>query len=139
MVSIKVSKEIPSSLDAVWQVVSDVDNEPKYWRGTKSIKNISRKENVVEREVVIAFKDSKCKETVILNPKRSVTVKITDGPMYGTKAIMLYPISSDSTRIDVHWDIKLKGIMGIFTNMIRKHIAEGTNQAVERISQELKE
>ena len=71
MVIVQVAREMLAPLDKVWDIVSDIDNEPLYWRGTKCIKNISKIGNVVEREVVIAFRESKCKETVVLNPKKN--------------------------------------------------------------------
>ena len=117
----------------MWDIVADVDHEPDYWHGTKSVKNISKAGNTIEREVTIAFKDSKCLQTVVLNPKKSVQIMITEGPMKGTKVVTLIP-SGDKTKIDVVWDIKLAGFLGIFTGMVKKHIAEGTDEALERIA-----
>jgi ribosome-associated toxin RatA of RatAB toxin-antitoxin module len=133
MATINASREISAPLDRVWDIVADVDNEPQYWHGTKTVKNISRSGNTIEREVTIAFKDSKCRQTVVLNPKKSVEITITDGPLKGTKAVTLSP-SGDRTKIDVVWDIKLAGFLGMFTGMVKKHIAEGTEEALERIA-----
>jgi ribosome-associated toxin RatA of RatAB toxin-antitoxin module len=133
MATINASREISALLDRVWDVVADVDNEPKYWHGTKTVKNISKSGNTIEREVTIAFKDSKCRQTVVLDPKRSVEITITEGPLKGTKVVTLTP-SGNRTRIDVVWDIKLAGFLGMFTGMVKKHIAEGTEEALERIA-----
>ncbi|MGI0049654.1 MAG: type II toxin-antitoxin system RatA family toxin [Nitrososphaera sp.] len=133
MATINASREISAPLDRVWDIVADVDNEPQYWHGTKTVKNISRSGNTIEREVTIAFKDSKCRQTVVLNPKKSVEITITEGPLKGTKAVTLSP-SGDKTKIDVVWDIKLAGFLGMFTGMVKKHIAEGTDEALERIA-----
>jgi carbon monoxide dehydrogenase subunit G len=133
MATINASREISAPLDRVWDIVADVDNEPEYWHGTKTVKNISRSGNIIEREVTIAFKDSRCRQTVVLNPKKSVEITITEGPLKGTKAVTLSP-SGDKTRIDVVWDIKLAGFLGMFTGMVKKHIAEGTDEALERIA-----
>jgi hypothetical protein len=43
MIAIHISKEIEASLEQVWNIVSDVDREPEYWQGTKSIKNIKKR------------------------------------------------------------------------------------------------
>lgn len=133
MATINASREISAPLDRVWDIVADVDNEPHYWHGTKTVKNISKSGNTIEREVTIAFKDSKCRQTVVLNPKKSVEIAITDGPLKGTKVVTLSP-SGDRTKIDVVWDIKLAGFLGMFTGMVKKHIAEGTEEALERIA-----
>src|SRR5215831_17421884 len=89
MVEIKASRQINAPLEKVWTIVSDIDNEPLYWHGTKSVRNISRNGNVVEREVVISFRDSLCRQTVVLNPSSAVEITIKDGPMKGTKIIKL--------------------------------------------------
>jgi carbon monoxide dehydrogenase subunit G len=133
MVTINASQEVSAPLDRVWDVVADIDNEPRYWHGTKAVKNISRNGNVIEREVTIAFKDSKCRQTVVLNPKKSIEITITDGPMKGTKVVTLNP-SGHRTKIDVVWDIKLAGFLGMFSGMVKKHIAEGTEEALARIA-----
>ncbi len=133
MVTIEASREVAAPVAKVWSIISDLDNEPQYWHGTRSVKNLERKGNVIEREVVIAFKDSKCRETVTLDPEKSVKINITDGPMRGTKVITLNP-SGGSTKINVVWDIKLAGFLGMFTGMVKKHIAEGTNEALDRIA-----
>ncbi len=133
MVSINASRELSAPLDRVWDIVADVDNEPQYWHGTKTVKNISKNGNTIEREVTIAFKDSKCRQTVVLDPRNSVAITITEGPLKGTKVVTLSP-SGRNTKIDVVWDIKLTGFLGMFTGMVKKHIAEGTEEALDRIA-----
>lgn len=132
MVRIEVSKEINAPLEKVWKIASDLDNEPKYWHGTKSVKNIKVEGNTIDREVIIAFKNSKCKETVVLDPMKSIEVSITDGPMKGTKTITLNDVDG-KTNVDVIWDIKLSGMMSMFTGMVKGHIQQGTEDALERI------
>lgn len=134
MVTINTSREVSASPDRVWEIVADVDNEPQYWHGTKTVKNISKAGNKIEREVTIAFKDSKCRQTVVLNPKKSIEIMITEGPIKGTKTVMLSPSGNLKTRIDVVWNIKLTGFLGMFTGMVKKHIAEGTEEALARIA-----
>lgn len=133
MVRIEASREINAPLEKVWKVASDMDNEPKYWHGTKSVKNLKVDGNTINREVVIAFKNSKCTETVVLNPKKSIDIQITEGPMKGSKVITLNDIGG-KTKVDVVWDIKLSGMMSMFTGMVKGHIEQGTKDALERIS-----
>ncbi|MGI0037224.1 MAG: type II toxin-antitoxin system RatA family toxin [Nitrososphaera sp.] len=133
MVAISASREIAAPVSRVWQIVSDVDNEPKYWHGTKTVKNISRSGNTIEREVTIAFRDSLCRQIVVLEPERSVDITITEGPMKGTRKVTLSPVG-ENTRIDAIWDIKLAGFLGMFSGIVKKHIAEGTEEALERIA-----
>jgi hypothetical protein len=74
---IEVSKLIKSSVDKVWGIISDIDNETKYWKGTKEIHNISKDGNKVNREVTLAFRDSKCLQEVTLYPKEKIEVVFT--------------------------------------------------------------
>lgn len=133
--TINASREISASIDRIWNVVADVDNEPKYWHGTKTVNNISKDNNKIEREVTIAFKDSKCRQTVLLNPNKSVEIIITQGPIKGTKTITLHPLDNYKTRIDVVWKIKLTGFLAVFTGMVKGHISKGTDEALVRIAE----
>ncbi len=90
-------------------------------KGTKQVRNISKEGNTVTREVTIAFKDSKCMQTVTFYPKEKIHAEFTEGILIGTKTIHLTP-SGGSTKLDVVWDIKLSGMMGMFTGMIKKHV-----------------
>jgi hypothetical protein len=137
VIAIQVSRELVAPLDKVWEIVADVDREPEFWYGTKSIKNTKKIGNIIEREVVISFRNSICKEIVTLDPKKSVKISIIDGPMKGIKNIMINDVGNNKTRIDVEWNIKLAGFLGMFTRMVKKHISEGTEEALERISKTL--
>ena len=137
MIAIQVSRELTAPLDKVWEIIADVDREPEFWYGTKSIKNTKKTEKIIEREVVISFRNSICKEIVTLDPKKSVKISIIDGPMKGTKNITINDVGNNKTKIDVEWDIKLAGFLGMFTRMVKKHISEGTEEALERISKTL--
>jgi hypothetical protein len=136
MVNFHTAKKINAPVSEVWKILSDLDREPEFWHGTKSIKNIAKSDNVVEREVMIAFKNSLCKETVKLDPMRSIITEITDGPLKGKKVVVINPDGDQGSVVDVEWDIRLSGFMGIFSKMVKKHILEGTNDALERISKE---
>ena len=134
MANFHTSKKIDAPVSEVWKVLSDIDREPEFWHGTKSIKNISKSDNIVEREVVIAFKNSVCKETVTIVPMKSITTDITEGPLKGKKVVVINPDGDKASVVDVEWDIRLSGFMGIFSKMVKKHILEGTNDALNRIS-----
>jgi len=136
MVLIHASRDVTASLDSVWDVIADIDREPEFWHGTKSIKNISKTGNIVEREVVIAFRNSICREIVESHAKKSIKVKIIEGPIKGKKIIALKTIES-TTRIDVEWNIKIDGLFGVFSGIIKKHILKGTEEALERVAEKV--
>jgi carbon monoxide dehydrogenase subunit G len=135
MVEIQVSVEIDAQINNVWNIVSDIDNEPKFWKGTKEIRNISKKDNTVIREITIAFRDQKCMQEVKVYPKEKIEVLFTKGVIEGSKIITL-TAKDEKTILKVKWDIKLSGMMGMFTGMIKKHIKSGTEQALQKIKEE---
>ncbi len=136
MAEIEVSVEISAPIDKVWDIVSDIDNEPKFWKGTKEIRNISKNGNIVTREITIAFRDQKCMQEVKLQPKEKIELVFTKGIIDGIKIITL-TLKDEKTLLKVKWDIKLTGMMGMFTGMIKKHIEGGTVQALQKIKEEI--
>jgi len=138
MAKIESTVEINATIDKVWEIVSDIDNEAKFWKGTKSVRNISKEGNVVNREITIAFKDKKCLQKVTLYPKEKIHALFTKGIIAGTKTINLTP-QDGMTKLEAVWDIKLSGMMGMFTGMVKKHIQSGTEQALQSIKESIEE
>lgn len=136
MATIEVEIEINSTIDKVWEIVSDIDNEPKFWKGTKEVKNIFKEGNTVNREITIAFRDQKCLQQVKIYPKEKIESKFTKGIIEGEKIISITS-KGGKTILSTYWDIKLTGMMGMFTNMIKKHIKSGTKQAMQSIKEEI--
>ena len=132
---IEVSTKIKSTVDKVWDVISDIDNEAKYWKGTKEIRNISKDGNKINREIIIAFRDSKCLQEVTLYPKEKIEAVFIEGIIQGTKTINLKTLEGE-ILLEAIWDVKLSGMMGMFTGMIKKHVKSGTEQALHAIKSE---
>ena len=135
MAEIQAQVKVNASVDKVWDIISDIDNEPKFWKGTKEVRNISKEGNKVNREITIAFKDKKCIQDVTLFPKEKIEAVFTDGIIQGTKVVNLAP-DSDGVKLEAIWDIKLSGMMGMFTGIVKKHIKSGTEQALQSIKEE---
>jgi ribosome-associated toxin RatA of RatAB toxin-antitoxin module len=136
MATIEVEIEINSTIDKVWEIVSDIDNEPKFWKGTKEVKNISKEGNTINREITIAFRDQKCLQQVKIYPKEKIEAKFTKGIIEGEKIISI-TAKGEKIILSTYWDIKLTGMMGMFTNIIKKHIKSGTEQAMQSIKEEI--
>ena len=136
MVEIKASIMINSTLDKIWNLISDINNEPEFWKGTKSVRNISQNGNTTRREITIAFKDKKCLQDVTLYPKEKVEAIFTEGIINGRKTVSIHEIDN-GYELEAIWDIKLSGMMGMFTGMIKKHIQSGTEQALTEIKREV--
>ena len=136
MAEIKASVMINSTIDTIWEIISDIDNEPRFWKGTKSVRNISNEGNTTTREITIAFKDKKCMQNVTLFPKERVEALFTDGIIKGQKIISLEQ-TDNGCELEAVWDVKLSGMMSMFTGMIKKHIQSGTEQALQSIKEEV--
>ena len=136
MAEIKTSVIINSSQEKIWDVISDIDNEPKFWKGTKEVKNISKDGNHISREITIAFRDQKCLQEVTIIPKESIKAVFTKGVIVGEKTLTLKNMNI-SCELEAVWDVKLSGKMGMFTGIIKKHIKSGTEQALQEIKKEV--
>ena len=134
MAIIDTSIDINAPVDRVWDIISDLDNEPKFWKGTKETRIISRDGNVVTREITIAFRDSKCMQKITIQPKEKIYAEFTKGIIKGSKTLTLKP-KDDSSLLEANWDVKMSGLAGMFTGMIKKHIRSGAEQALESIKQ----
>ena len=135
MAIIEATIQINAPIERVWDIISDIDNEPKFWKGTKEVRNISKDNNYIKREITIAFRDQKCIQEVKIQPKQKVEAVFTKGIIDGIKTISIDP-QEEKTRVDVVWDIKMTGMMSMFTSMIKNHIKNGTEQALQNIKEE---
>ena len=136
MAIIVVQAEVNSTIEKVWEVISDIDNEPRFWKGTKEVKTLSKEGNVIKREITIAFRDQKCLQEIQLKPKEEIKATFTKGILHGTKIITLIP-KNNAVILETTWDIKLSGKMNMFTAIIKNHIKSGTEQAMKSIKEEI--
>jgi uncharacterized protein YndB with AHSA1/START domain len=145
---IRATHEIPSPIDQVWNVVSDIDNETRYWSTFKAIKNINTvpinmTSNTIEREVTIEagpFGDTVTHQFVTVNPEQFVIkTNITEGPVTGMRTLTLTPSSSNinTTRIDVLWNVDLSGIPLFGRGFAKDGILRTTEEALTNIAAEL--
>lgn len=144
---IKASREVSSPIDQVWNVVSDIDNETKYWSTFKAIKNINMTTvnmtaNTTEREVTIEtgpLGETVTHQFVSVNPKQFVVqTNITEGPVTGTRTLTLSPSSNtNATRIDALWNVDLSGIPFFGRGFAKEGILSTTEEALANIAAQL--
>jgi uncharacterized protein YndB with AHSA1/START domain len=136
---IKVSREIYAPVDQIWNIVSDVDNETKYWTTYKTIKNINKIDNIIEREVTVTAgpQNTKTHQFVTVNPEQMVIqTNITEGPVTGSRVLTLSPLSDiNATKIDVLWNIDMSGIPVIVKGLAKDNFMKTTEEALNRIAQ----
>ena len=136
MATIVVQTEINATVEKALEVISDIDNEPKFWKGTKNVKTLSEEKGIIKREITIAFRDQKCLQEIQLKPNKEINAKFTKGILDGTKIITLTP-KDNIVIMKTSWDIKLSGMMNMFTSIIKSHIKSGTEQAMKSIKEEI--
>jgi len=144
---IKASREISAPIDQVWNVVSDIDNETKYWSTFKAIKNsnmtaINMTANTTEREVTLVagpLGETVTHQFVTVNPEQFVVeTNITEGPVTGNRILTLSPSSNaNATRIDVFWNVDMSGIPIFGKDFAKDGIMRTTEEALGRIAAEV--
>jgi uncharacterized protein YndB with AHSA1/START domain len=144
---IKASREISAPMDQVWNVVSNIDNETKYWSTFKTIKNINMTainmtSNTTEREVTLQtgpLGETITHQFVTVNPEQFVVeTNITEGPVIGTRVLTLSPPSNiNATMIDVFWNVDLSGIPIFGRGFAKDGITRTTEDALSNIAAEV--
>ncbi|MGI0080065.1 MAG: type II toxin-antitoxin system RatA family toxin [Nitrososphaerales archaeon] len=135
MVSICASREVNASVDRVWEIVSDVDRDPKYWKGLSSVRNIRKEEDLIEREVKVGFMGNEGRQTIKLIPKESIDLTMTKGPLKGSRFIKFTPREGgEKTQLDVMWDFEFSRIPIFARGFIKSQIEGGIKEALEKIA-----
>jgi|SRR5215218_2849629 uncharacterized protein YndB with AHSA1/START domain len=144
---IRASREISAPIDQVWNVVSNVDNETKYWSTFKAIKNINKTAinmtaNTTEREVTLVVGpqgETITHQFVTVNSEQFVVqTNITEGPVTGTRLLTLNPSSNtNATKIDVLWNVDLSGIPIFGRGFAKDGIMRTTEEALSNIAAEV--
>jgi ribosome-associated toxin RatA of RatAB toxin-antitoxin module len=135
---IKVSHEISAPVDQIWNIVSDIDNEPKYWPTSKNIRIINKTDNIIEREVIVRAdpQDTKTHQFVTVNPElRLIQTNITEGPVTGSRVITLTPLYDNITKVDVLWNLDLSNIPTLVRGFTKDNFMKTTEEALGRIAQ----
>lgn len=127
--------EVAAPLPTLWRIVSDIDNEPEYWHGTREVINTRRVGNVTDRVVVQNFMGTRVTQRVTLDPERSVVVDYLKGTTVGRKSIRIEEGNASSHLVKVSWDVRFTGVLLLITPIIRNHIVRGTENALTRIKE----
>jgi ribosome-associated toxin RatA of RatAB toxin-antitoxin module len=132
---IQTSRDVPASVDKLWNIVSNVSNDPKYWNQIHTVNIITKTENMIQADTTLGPFSAKGHEIVMLHPKQSVVTNIIQGPITGTRIVTLSPLSENKTRIDVSWSIDMSGIPFFARGFAKDNFMKSTEQALNGISQ----
>ena len=133
MTEIKASIQINSSADKVWNIVSDLDRESKFWNNITKTRTLSTEGNVVKYEITLGKVD-RCLQTVTLYTQEKILAEFTKGIIGGTKTTTLTPRDT-GTFLEIIWDVKFKGMAGLMSGKLNNDFQDYTEQAVLAIKQ----
>jgi len=142
VIEISKSQEALAPTEKVWQVLSDLENEQKYWTELRNVKILHKKDGLtVEREATIQrgpMGGAKNLQTLTIDPStKTSTLTMTKGPMLGSRKITLSSMDGDKkTKIQVHWQFELKGVPGFAQGFVKDNISEVTEKALAAIAEE---
>lgn len=136
MIEINVKLQINASQDKVWNIISKVDDDPHYWKGMTSIRNISKNRNVITRKVSLVD-GTKCHQKVTIFPKDGIHITWTRGPMVGIKDILLF--SGSSTVLEVQMRYRLIGVVRLVPKSILNELQSEAELALQLIKEEAEE
>jgi Polyketide cyclase / dehydrase and lipid transport len=125
--------DINADRETVWKIISDLENEPDYWYGTKSVRTISKTDCTISREITQNFRNHKILQEVTQEAPDYVEIRYLHGLTTGTKTMKIESISKDTQRLRVVWRIRFSGIFKLATPIIKRHTANGTVNALKRI------
>jgi ribosome-associated toxin RatA of RatAB toxin-antitoxin module len=139
LVKISKSREMLTSVDKAWDLISDVDNDSKYWSQIRDIKVTKAEGNIVERDAIVGPKtfSHKSHQVLVFDPKKTIKLTMTGGPMDGERTITFVPLGKNNTRIEVEWELELKEVPGFVQTIVKGQIGKATDNALERLAKEL--
>jgi hypothetical protein len=125
-------------VDRVWDIVSDTDKDETYWTALRDVKVLRKEGNTIEREANVgprAFAH-KSRQTLVLDPKKSIKLTMAGATMAGERNLVLVPLGKTNTRIDVSWRFEVKDAPGFVQVLVKRQISKATEEALDRIKEE---
>lgn len=134
--TIMKTREVRANLDSVWKVVSDTENEERYWTNLRDVKVVKRDGNTIVREAKVGPSGfaQRSKQTIILEPMSAVGLTMTSDALDGERTIRLAPAGEDGTRIEVVWKLRPKNVPRFVEGILKDQIAAVTDLALAKIA-----
>lgn len=84
---IHASREVPASVDQLWNIVANAADDPKYWSQIHTMNTIKKTGNTIEAATTVGPFNAKGHSITTLYPKQNVVTKFTQGPVIGSRTI----------------------------------------------------
>ncbi len=137
VIKILKTRQVAASIDQTWGAISNLRNERRYWPVIKDTKVHRRTVNTIEREATIMrgpLGDVKSVQTILMDPKKSLTLKMTRGPLIGTRKIILDSLGTNRTRVDITWEFDLESIPRFAESFVKDRITQVTEDALQQMA-----
>jgi len=135
MIKIETKIQIAAPQERIWNIVSRIDNDQHYWKGIKTIINVSKDRNFVTREVSF-INGSKCFQKVTLFPREGIHIRYTKGPLVGIKDILLTSTGA-ATILEVQMEYMLSGVVRLVPKSILEELQSESELALQLIKEEV--
>jgi hypothetical protein len=112
----------------VWKRVAAIDDIPKYWHGTKSLRRCGAVGENPEFDVKFAFGGTGRAVIKKDDKGRTLTIDYMSGPFKGRQVVAV-----DSARISAKWDIEFVGLYKLASSWNARHFRSGTRNALQRL------
>ena len=137
MVVVVKSREMKASLDRVWEALVDWADEGKYWTNVRDVIVLKSEGLTVEREATVGPRgfSQKTRQTVVLQPKKSISLSFHGDGISGERTILVVPSADGVTKVDVAWSFELKDVPGFVEGIVKNQIAKVTEGALKKIAE----
>lgn len=129
-VSFSCEQKSDASPEEVWNVLSSWERITEFWKGTREVSKIG--EDLFQ--VRFAFPGTGKMKITQDKPGMSIIEEYIEGPFKGTKTTSITD-DKGATRLKTEWNVKLSPMLMFGKSSIQKHFAEGTTNALKRISE----
>ncbi|WP_054841844.1 polyketide cyclase [Vulcanisaeta distributa] len=132
-----VSRKVnPGDLERVWQVLSDVRNMPRYWRGGhREVEILSKDGNTYMVRIRFAFPgpgNEGVARIEVHDLEKIVLINYLNGPIRGYVRNYI-----SGNQLISQWDVRISPLFLVMKPWIRKHFMSGTINALTRILNEV--
>ena len=142
MVLVAKRREIGATADRVWEELVDWEHESTYWPNVSGIKVLKSEGTQIEREATVGPGGfaKKTRQTIVLEPKKSITLSFAGDGVVGTRGITVAPLTDGRSKLEVTWELELSRIPGLVQNLVRNQmvssrISKATDSALEKIAE----
>ena len=112
----------------VWDRASSIEDIPKYWHGTSSLRVVEERQGGARVRVKFAFGGSGEADISKDEARRTMEIDYLSGPFKGSQTVTV-----DDDKIVAGWDVNFSGVYRLASRWNRGHFRSGTVHALERL------